>query len=346
MKKQNYRVAVVGAASLLGREIAEELASGLMAAADVVLLDDEAEMGKLEEVGGEVTFLQKIEPAAFEDADVAIFATRETAEKHWKTALQLGAAVVDATGVLTGVPVRLPQAGEMTGAPGSSAFAPLDLSTSVVTIAHPVAAMLALMLHRIARRAGVTAAFATVLQPASENGAVALDELHQQTVNLLSFQDVPKDQFDVQAAFNLLSRFGEDAKAQIASTAERVQAQLQSLLPDTKRPVTQWLQAPVFHGFGASLMVTLEQPVSTSDMAAAIRGELITVIEGEDEPPSNVSAAGNGSVLVQVRSEPANASESDTFVFWLVADNLKLAAQTAVASAVELTRLRPLGAVQ
>ena len=36
-----------------------------------------------------------------------------------------------------------------------------------------------------------------------------MDELHEQTVNLLSFQQLPKTVFDAQVAFNLLDRYGE-----------------------------------------------------------------------------------------------------------------------------------------
>ena len=54
---------------------------------------------------------------------------------------------------------------------------------------------------------------ATVLEPASEQGKAGLDELHQQTVGLLSFQSVPKDVYDTQVAFNLkaASRGGREA---------------------------------------------------------------------------------------------------------------------------------------
>ncbi len=234
----------------------------------------------------------------------------------------------------------------MTGNPGSGPFAPLDLSATTVRAAHPVTAMLALVMRRLARTHTVTGAFATVLQPASENGAAVLDELHQQTVNLLSFQNVPKEQFDTQAAFNLLSRFGDDAKAQLATTRKRVDAELRSLLdPSATLPAMQWLQAPVFHGFGVSLFVQLEGVVAAPDVETALAGELIDLVTAEGEPPSNLTAAGQGNVLVQVRSEAA-AQGVSTLALWMAADNLKLTAQTAVACAVELTRLQPLGKVQ
>ena len=51
-----------------------------------------------------------------------------------------------------------------------------------------------------------------MMEPASEYGRAAMDELHQQTVNLLSFQTLPREQYDTQVAFNLLPELGEGAK--------------------------------------------------------------------------------------------------------------------------------------
>lgn len=341
MSKLNYRIAVVGATSLLGREIAEELANGSFADADVVLMDNEQENGKLDQVGDEATFIQSIEEGSFEGVDVAIFATRADAEQHIQTARELGAAVVDASGALgNSAPVRSPQvagAGSVT----------LDLETSAVSAAHPVSTMLASVLLRLAKVSRVRTAFATVLQPASENGAAALDELHQQTVNLLSFQSLPKDAFDAQVAFNLLPRFGEDAKAELGRTRDRVDGQLRVLLGgDAVQPVTQWVQAPVFHGFAVSLFAEFASSIATSEVEKALGGDLLDLVSEDGDPASNLSAAGQGGVLLEVRPEPAHAGETKTFAIWMVADNLKLMAQTAVRCAAELSRLRPLGKVQ
>ena len=51
---------------------------------------------------------------------------------------------------------------------------------------------LALIMERLQQHAPVRSAAATVLLPASEFGRAAMDELHQQTVNLLSFQTLPR----------------------------------------------------------------------------------------------------------------------------------------------------------
>src|SRR5215472_14510715 len=77
----------------------------------------------------------------------------------------------------------------------------VDLGTAPVRVAHPAAMALALLLLRAgnAGNAGkVTRSLATVFEPASERGKRGMDELHEQTVNLLSFQQLPKNVFDSQ----------------------------------------------------------------------------------------------------------------------------------------------------
>ncbi len=350
MSKQNYRIAVIGAASLLGREIAEELSNGPLATASITLMDSDGDAtasetksdgrleAKLDLVGDEAAVIVAVEPASFDGIDVAIFATPADAKKYLGTARTLGAAVVDATGTLDGrSPVRSPAIEE----------AALDLEADAVTAAHPAATMLAAALQSIGRLAPVTHAYATVMQPASENGSAALDEMHQQTVNLLSFQALPTAVFDVQAGFNLLTRYGDEANATLGATSEAVARQLSSMLPSgTALPIMQWVQTPTFHGFAISLFVEIAKPLETSAVEKALDGDHFELVNEDDAPASNISVAGEQRIQVEVRPVPAKAHQSSTFTLWLVADNLKLAAHTAVACAVELTRLRPLGKVQ
>ena len=63
--------------------------------------------------------------------------------------------------------------------------------------------VLALLLLRAQKVGKIERAIVTVLEPASEHGRRGMDELHEQTVNLLSFQQLPKGVFDAQVAFNV-----------------------------------------------------------------------------------------------------------------------------------------------
>src|SRR5580658_5614391 len=63
-----YRVAIVGAASLKGKEVADVLRERNFPAVDVRLLDDDESLGRLEAVGDEMNFIQSIGPIALEPA--------------------------------------------------------------------------------------------------------------------------------------------------------------------------------------------------------------------------------------------------------------------------------------
>jgi aspartate-semialdehyde dehydrogenase len=174
-----------------------------------------------------------------------------------------------------------------------------------------------------------------------------MDELHQQTVKLLSFQDLPRQVYDTQVAFNTTPVFGELAKISLGKSEARIRRHY-ALLTANRQPEVgvQLLHAPVFHGYGVSLAVTVAQPVSVDQMEAAVAGEHIEIITAEGEPPTNLSVAGQPNVLARVRPQSGRVEDTNRFWIWAGLDNLRFAAQNAVACALELNRLRPHGEVQ
>ena len=338
-----YKIAIVGAASLRGKELNEALSESVFGSSEFLLMDDEGALGQLESVGDEVTFIQRIETGAFANMDFTFFAgSEEVTRKHWKNAHKAGASIIDMSYALESeakVLVLAPWAQQTASTP--------DLQTPAVVPAHPAAVALALLLQRAKDVAEVRSASATVLEPASEYGRAALDELHQQTVSLLSFQTLPKAIYDAQVAFNLLPSLGEAAKIHLGASEARIRRHYAGL-SDGKLPeaAIQLLHAPVFHGYGISLALELSEPVSMEHLEAALNGEHVDVVLGDSDPPSNLSSAGQDDILVRVRT--ADGSELATRHFWVWAgfDNLKLAAVNALACAQELRRLRPHGKVQ
>jgi aspartate-semialdehyde dehydrogenase len=107
----------------------------------------------------------------------------------------------------------------------------------------------------------------------------------------------------------------------------------------------QVVQAPVFHGYTAAIFVELEEPASVREFEAAAQGDRVDLVGGDSEPPSNLSAAGQADMLIQVRSAD-DAARGSRFWIWAAADNLKVAAANAIACANELQRMRPQGSVQ
>jgi aspartate-semialdehyde dehydrogenase len=341
-----YRIGIVGAASLKGKELGEELQDSLLAASDFVLFDDEEATGQVTAVADEPAFIQRVEPGSFARMDFVFFAgDADSTLEHWQAARKAGASIIDMTYALEGergVLVRAPLAGVARGA------RQLNLETQAVIAAHPAAVMLALVASRVQAAMKVESLAATVVEPASEHGREAMDELHQQTVNLLSFQNLPRDQYDAQIAFNLLPSLGAASKVKLGATEERI-ARHYALLSAGTLPLldVELVQAPVFHGYVASVMLELEDERTTAQVEAAIAGDSIDIVADESDPPSNLSAAGQEDIMVRVRGAGRErGAASRRFWLWLAADNLKLGALNAIACANELKRLRPQGKVQ
>ena len=128
-----------------------------------------------------------------------------------------------------------------------------------------------------------------------------MDELHEQTVNLLSFQQLPKTVFDSQVAFNLLDRYGEKSSASLSSMENRIQRHFQSIVQGRLAvPSLMLLQAPIFHGHAFSLYIEMEQTAQAEELTAALSGDHVDVLQGGEESPSNVNAAGQEQIQVFV----------------------------------------------
>ena len=86
-----YRVAIVGAASLKGKEVAEVLNDRNFPAVEIKLLDDDESLGQLEAMGDEVTFIQSVRDEQFEQIDFTFFASDQNCtRKNWKDGARRG----------------------------------------------------------------------------------------------------------------------------------------------------------------------------------------------------------------------------------------------------------------
>jgi aspartate-semialdehyde dehydrogenase len=340
-----YKIAIVGASSLLGKELKDAISESPLADATFSLLDDEQAQGQLDQVGDEITFVQPVLSDSFEKVDFSFFCGSEVlTRRHWKDALRAGSTVLDLSGALDqepGVLIRAPWLGSGEGT--------ADLFTPAVVPAHPAALGLALLLERVQDATPVRFAAVTLLAPASEFGRGAMDELHQQTVNLLSFQTLPRAIYDAQAAYNLLSGLGEGAQPSLIGLEARIRRHYEALGGGRWPSLAlQAIAAPVFHGHTFSIAVELERAVEINTLEEALTGPRLDLVLEDTDSPSNLAATGQNDVLVRLRpiQEGRNPSQTARFWLWAASDNLRLYAQNGVECALDLRRLRPQGTVQ
>jgi aspartate-semialdehyde dehydrogenase len=338
-----YRAAIVGAASLKGKEVAEMLNERNFPAADIRLLDDDESMGQLEAMGDEISFIQRVRAEQFDNVDFTFFASDEaTTRKNWKDARDAGSAIIDLSAALeneAGASVRSLWVERERG----RIPAP-DLQPGPCIAAHPVAVTLALLLLRATKAGAIRRAVSTIFEPASEHGQRGMDELHQQTVNLLSFQALPKDVYDAQVAFNMIARYGQKSQPSLDSVEARISRHYRKIAGDAApRPSLMLLQAPIFHGHALAVFLEMEGAVDVQALSQALTGDHVAIPGADEDSPSNVSSAGQADIQLAIKPDPA---QSNGVWLWAAADNLRIAALTAVECAESMTATRPTGKIQ
>jgi len=332
----NLRGVVVGASTLLSKELIEELNTSATSW-DLRLTDTGDSSGQLVAGGDEALLVQPLTPDAFDASDVTFFVSEaQTTRAHWREARAAGAQVIDMTAALES------EAGALIRSPWIPGGVAPSSSTSAVIPAHPTAVMLGIVASRLTAAFGRAHLAATVLEPASQQGSRGLDELHQQTVSLLGFHPLPQEIYDAQVAFNLRIDVGGAAKFDLRQIVSTIHQHLEAVAGESiaSSITLQLVQAPVFHGYTMSVYAQLPTSADSASVRHALNGGVIHLTSPDEEAPSNQSVVEEQGIAVALGEDSPMAGDTRGFWLWIAADNLKLAARHAVACAEEFAPSR------
>jgi aspartate-semialdehyde dehydrogenase len=339
-----HRIAIVGASSLLGKELKQILEDRHFPASDIVLLDESVMAGTLTEAAGEPTFIRALEEDSFEGARFVFFAgTPADAERNWRTAQAAGATVIDLTGAVSsstpdgvGFIAWIPSL-ESVLPPQTAPAPPRVYSSPAAPVI--VACTLAAGFAKLQPQRIVLLLF----PPVSDRDQAGIEELESQTANLLSFREIERTVFDAQVAFNLLARHGEASKPPIEHVRAAISRDVVRYLAGRAPvPAIQLVQAPVFYGYAFAAYADLTSSSTAESFAqleAAFAGLGVKIAAPDDPSPTNVSVAGESEIHL-ARIEPDPSVQTGAWI-WGVVDNLRLTATNAVRIAEELVAKSP-----
>lgn len=169
-------------------------------------------------------------------------------------------------------------------------------------------------------------AAATVLQPVSALGKEALEELFEQTREVLTFQPQSHRLLPSQFAFNILAGDAESA---------RLEAQLARVLQNGELQVSiEVLRAGIFHGFGISLHCRLEADPGAEAVRAALGDHAAIELVEDFELLGTLDVAASEEVMVGrvERSGPG------WYRIWALIDNLTRGGATNALGILEALR--------
>jgi aspartate-semialdehyde dehydrogenase len=332
---EQFRVAIVGASTLKGREVKAVLSDRGFPLAKLVLMDSDEDLGRLTEFEGGPAISLVIAEESFDYLDLVFFAGDPATTRQYAPLAQKNHFLaIDLTNAFAGDP-RFPLLMRSDTLPDSF-IPPIP---GVVISPHPAALAVATMLKRLGSHSVFHHCVINIFEPASEHGSPGIEELEKQTLNIFTFQPSPQTVFDRQLAFNLLPRLGEASKEKLVTIEKVIASQLQVLLGGScAMPALTLIQAPVFHTHCFSVFMEMDTVSEIKEIENLMRSEFIEVISTGDEPPSPVQVAGTD--LIQLGGIKRDAVNPHGIWFWAVADNLRLTALNSVALAERLVLMK------
>jgi aspartate-semialdehyde dehydrogenase len=314
--RKSPNIAIVGSTSLLGKELQDVIEARGVPVGRLMLLETEEYAGLLQEFAGEIQITQVISPDAFDDIDIAFFAC----------SLEIMASYIASGAKFPALTIDLTKVGRQGTLYLHGISDPRLLrSQGYYVNPHPAAIVMGRILSALHNKFAVQAAALTLLEPASERGNAGVDELQEQTVSLLNFQQLEKKVFSGQLAFNILPEPEASAR-----TESLIIEQLDAILGKTvPKPVISALQVPVFHSHTYSMSVQLLGSPAAEEVLDHLKGRPEFATGDPAGGPSPVGVVGSDRIHIgRVR-----LVEPGVHAILAVADNLRLAAANAVQSA-------------
>lgn len=320
-KKPAYTVAILGATGAVGKETLEILEERKFPLESLRLFASKRSAGDAMACQGREWKVEELTPSSsFAGVDFALISATDEISKDYGNKLgAAGVIVIDDSAVFrmdADVPLVVPEV---------NAHALRTLPKGIVAIPNCTTTPLVMALKPLQQAAGVKRVVVTTFQSVSGTGAAAMDELMDQTRNLMAFRDVTAQVYPYQIAFNLLPHIGSFNDGGECSEEVKIVKETRKILDAPSLRVTATtVRVPVLRCHSEAINVELERPLKVNEARAALAAMPGVIVY--DDPvkklyPMPLDATGRDEVYVgRIREDE---SVGNGLNLWVVSDNLR-----------------------
>lgn len=334
-KKDKYIVAVVGATGAVGNEMISVLEERNFPVEKLRLFASERSEGKTLDFHDNPVTVEILTDKVFDGIDIALFSAGGSRSKEFApAAAKAGCVVIDNSSAWRmdpEVPLVVPEVN------------PDDIKRHKGIIANPNCSTIQMVvaLKPIHDAAKIKRVVVTTFQSVSGTGKKAMEELLNQTSDVLNFKDIKPVVYPHQIAFNCLPHI--DVFMDDGYTKEEIKMvnETKKIMGDDSVKITATtVRVPVFRGHSESINIETDKKLSANDARAVLStapGILVYDAPEKNIYPLQSECANRDEVYV------GRVREDDTIDnglnIWIAADNLrKGAALNAVQIAEELIK--------
>jgi aspartate-semialdehyde dehydrogenase len=329
-----FRVAIVGATGNVGREMLNILSERDFPATDIIPLASRKSIGQEVTYGDKDLKVKALDDYDFTGTDIAFFAAGSGVSKeHAPRAAKAGTIVIDNSSLYRmdpDVPLVVPEvnAHDLAGYTKKNIIANPNCSTAQMLVA----------LKPLHDAAVIKRVVVSTYQSVSGAGNAAMDELFRQTRAIFVNDDIEKEHFTKQIAFNVIPHIDVFLDDGYTKEEWKMVAETKKMLDPKIKLTATCVRVPVFVGHSESLNIEFEKEITADEAREVLRQApgCLVVDKREDEGYiTPVECVGDFATYISRIREDITVENG--LNIWVVSDNLrKGAALNAVQIAESL----------
>ena len=334
---QKYNIAVVGATGAVGNEIIQILEQRDFPIDNLYLLASAKSKGKKIEFKGEELIVEDLAEFDFSRAHIGLFSPggKISAEFAPKAA-KAGCIVIDNTShfrMQNNVPLIVPEVNPNT----LEEFFQDDKRTNIISNPNCSTIQMVVALKPLHEKSIINRIVVSTYQAVSGAGKIGMDELFNQTQTIYANQEVKKDKFTKQIAFNVIPHIGSFLDNGNTEEEQKMIDETKKILDEGIKVSATCVRTAVFIGHSEAINIEFDSPLDAKEAKEILeKSEGISVIDHRKDEGyvTPVEIAGEDKVYI---SRIRNDETLDNGIsLWVVSDNLR---KGAALNAVQIAEL-------
>jgi len=327
------RVAVVGATGSVGREMLEILSERLFPADEVVAIASRRSVGTEVSYGEKTLKVKDLETYDFSGIDLVLMSAGGKVSKEWSPKIgATGAVVIDNSSAWRMDP-RVPLIVPEVNPDAIADYSKLNI------IANPncSTAQLVVALKPLHDKAKIKRVVLATYQSVSGAGKEGMDELWTQTRALFVNDEIVKEKFPKQIAFNVIPHGGEFMDGGYTTEEWKIEVETKKILDKSIKVTATCVRVPVFVGHSEAVNIEFENPITADEARDILRESpgLMVIDKHEDAGYATpLDCVGEFATFVSRIREDHTIENG--LSLWVVSDNLR---KGAALNAVQIAEL-------
>ena len=334
---QKYNIAVAGATGAVGSEIIQILEQRDFPVDNLYLLASSKSKGKKIEFKNQEIIIEDLADFDFSKAHIGLFSPGgKISAEYAPKAAKAGCIVIDNTShfrMKKNIPLIVPEV----NANALEEFFQDENRTNIISNPNCSTIQMVVALKPLHEKSIINRVVVSTYQAVSGAGKTGMDELFSQTQNVYANQELKKEKFTKQIAFNVIPHIGVFLENGNTEEEQKMIDETKKILDEGIKVSATCVRTAVFIGHSEAINIEFDSPLDAKEANEILsKADGISVIDHKKDEGyvTPVEIAGEDKVYIsRIRNDD---SIDNGLSLWVVSDNLR---KGAALNAVQIAEV-------